>query len=223
MLRQQQRVLVWGFWALALCVAVLSLMPTNYLPALAFSLWDKAQHALAFTALASLGLLAYPRQPWRVAIALLAFGGAIELAQAATGWRYGEWSDWLADTVGLAAGSALAAHPRRLAPCPPSPQRRHQRRADAPSPGTPPPVRLGWPLRHLAICCRSWGGLHRCLQSVMARSRAVFCVAFAANIPAIDCKKTPGGPFRSAAPSTCKGCAGHPLQVMPAPCATPCG
>ena len=116
MLRQQQRVLVWGFWALALCVAVLSLMPTNYLPAQVFSLWDKAQHALAFTALASLGLLAYPRQPWRVAIALLAFGGAIELAQAATGWRYGEWSDWLADAVGLAAGWALAWHPRRLLP-----------------------------------------------------------------------------------------------------------
>ena len=55
MLRQQQRVMVWGFWALALCVAVLSLMPTNYLPAQVFSLWDKAQHALAFTALASLG------------------------------------------------------------------------------------------------------------------------------------------------------------------------
>ena len=121
MLRQQQRVLVWGFWALALCVAVLSLMPTNYLPAQAFSLWDKAQHALAFTALASLGLLAYPRQPWRVAIALLAFGGAIELAQAATGWRYGEWSDWLADAVGLAAGSALAAHPRGLIALPAQP------------------------------------------------------------------------------------------------------
>ena len=121
MLRQQQRVLVWGFWALALCVAVLSLMPTNYLPAQVFSLWDKAQHALAFTALASLGLLAYPRQPWRVAIALLAFGGAIELAQAATGGRYGEWSDWLADAVGLAAGSALAAHPRRLIALPGQP------------------------------------------------------------------------------------------------------
>jgi VanZ family protein len=51
-----------------------------------------------------------------VAIALLAFGGAIELAQAATGWRYGEWSDWLADAVGLAAGWALAWHPRRLLP-----------------------------------------------------------------------------------------------------------
>ena len=116
MLRQQQRGLAWGFWALALCVAVLSLMPTNYLPAQAFSLWDKAQHALAFTALASLGLLAYPRQPWRMVLALLAFGGAIELAQAATGWRYGEWSDWLADAVGLAAGWALAWHPRRLLP-----------------------------------------------------------------------------------------------------------
>ena len=63
MLRQQQRVLVWGFWALALCVAVLSLMPTNYLPAQVFSLWDKPHHALAFTAPASLVLLAYPRQP----------------------------------------------------------------------------------------------------------------------------------------------------------------
>ena len=107
-----QRGLVGGFWALVLCVTVLSLMPTAYLPPQVFSLWDKAQHALAFTALAALGLLAYPRQPWRLAIGLLAFGGAIELAQAATGWRYGEWADWLADAVGLAAGSALAWRPR---------------------------------------------------------------------------------------------------------------
>ena len=104
------------FWSAALGVAVLSLMPIAYLPPQVFSLWDKAQHALAFTALALLGLLAYPRQPWRMVLALLAFGGAIELAQAATGWRYGEWSDWLADTVGLAAGWALAWHPRRLLP-----------------------------------------------------------------------------------------------------------
>ena len=104
------------FWSAALGVAVLSLMPIAYLPPQVFCLWDKAQHALAFTALALLGLLAYPRQPWRMVLALLAFGGAIELAQAATGWRYGEWSDWLADAVGLAAGWALAWHPRRLLP-----------------------------------------------------------------------------------------------------------
>lgn len=113
-LRWLHRGLVLGFWALGLCVAVLSLMPATYLPAQVFSLWDKAQHALAFTALAALGLLAYPRQPWRMVIALLAFGGAIELAQAATGWRYGEWADWLADAVGLAAGSAMVWRARRL-------------------------------------------------------------------------------------------------------------
>lgn len=71
MLRWSPRGLAWGFWALLLCVAVLSLMPAAYLPAQVFSLWDKARHALAFTALATLGLLAYPRQPWRVVIAMV--------------------------------------------------------------------------------------------------------------------------------------------------------
>ncbi len=97
-----------SFWALLLCVTVLSLLPTDYLPPQIFSLWDKAQHALAFAALAALGLQAYPHRRWRVLAGLLVFGGLIELAQAATGWRYGEWADWLADAVGLALGLALA-------------------------------------------------------------------------------------------------------------------
>ena len=102
-----------AFWALLLCVAVLSLMPTGYLPPQVFSLWDKAQHALAFTALAGLGLRAYPRHAWPVLAGLLVFGAGIELAQAATGWRHGEWGDWLADAIGLAAGAALARNERR--------------------------------------------------------------------------------------------------------------
>ncbi len=96
-----------GFWTLLLCVTVLSLLPTEYLSPQVFSLWDKAQHALAFTALALLGLQAYPHRRWRVLAGLLVFGGLIELAQAATGWRHGEWADWLADAVGLALGLAL--------------------------------------------------------------------------------------------------------------------
>lgn len=104
-----------GFWALLLCVAVLSLLPTDYLPPPIFSLWDKAQHALAFTALAALGLQAYPRRRWQVLAGLLVFGGLIELAQAATGWRHGEWADWLADAVGLALSLALAAPWQRRA------------------------------------------------------------------------------------------------------------
>ena len=104
-----------GFWALLLCVAVLSLLPTDYLPPPIFSLWDKAQHALAFTALAALGLQAYPRRRWQVLAGLLVFGGLIELAQAATAWRHGEWADWLADAVGLVLGLALAASWQRRA------------------------------------------------------------------------------------------------------------
>lgn len=110
-----------GFWALLLAVTTLSLLPAAYLPPQAFSLWDKAQHALAFAALAVAALLAYPRHPGRVLLGLLLYGGAIELAQATTGWRYGEWSDWLADAVGLAAGAALAWGGRRLAERPQTP------------------------------------------------------------------------------------------------------
>lgn len=102
-----------GFWALLLAITTLSLLPVAYLPPQAFSIWDKAQHALAFAALAVAALLAYPRHPGRVLLGLLLYGGAIELAQAATGWRYGEWSDWLADAVGLAAGALLAWGGRR--------------------------------------------------------------------------------------------------------------
>lgn len=102
-----------GFWGLLVGVAVLSLLPGEYLPPQTASIWDKAQHASAFAVLGAWGLLAYPRRPWRVPIALLAFGGAIELAQASTPWRFGDWQDLLADAVGLAIGAALAWWPRR--------------------------------------------------------------------------------------------------------------
>ena len=104
-----QRLVRWTFWLLLALVIGLTLSPAAYLPQQAFSLWDKAQHALAFAALAVLGALAYPRRVGLLAASLLAFGGAIELAQAATGWRSGDWADWLADAVGLVAGLALAA------------------------------------------------------------------------------------------------------------------
>lgn len=93
------------FWFTLLLVAILSLSPPAYLPSPVFSLWDKAQHAAAFAALAFLGLQAHTsRVRWQLVIALLALGGAIELAQASTGWRYGEWLDWMADAVGIAIG-----------------------------------------------------------------------------------------------------------------------
>jgi VanZ family protein len=32
---------------------------------------------------------------------MLAYGAAIEVAQWAVGWRFGEWADWAADAVGV--------------------------------------------------------------------------------------------------------------------------
>jgi VanZ family protein len=96
-----------AFWSCLIAVTVLSLLPTDFLPPPVFSLWDKAQHALGFAGLALLGLLAYPQRPWQVAVMLLLYGGAIEVAQAATGWRYGEWFDLLADAVGIGVGGLL--------------------------------------------------------------------------------------------------------------------
>lgn len=91
-----------AFWVSILGATVVCLMPVAQLPAL-FNWWDKAQHALGFVALTSLGLLSYPAERWRVATGLLLFGGFIELAQSATGWRRGDWLDWLADALGILA------------------------------------------------------------------------------------------------------------------------
>lgn len=105
------------FWLALLVLTTLSLMPTGLLPPQVFSLWDKAQHALGFGGLTLLGLLAYPHQRVRLALLLLAHGGLIEVAQAATGWRYGEWMDLLADAVGIAVVTGVWwVKPMRSAP-----------------------------------------------------------------------------------------------------------
>ena len=97
------------FWLLCAVVALLSLVPTEVLPPSAFAWSDKAQHALGFAALGAVGLLAYPARRLGLFVGLLAFGGAIELAQATTTWRHAEWADWLADGVGLGAAWAISA------------------------------------------------------------------------------------------------------------------
>ena len=96
-----------AFWASVAAVVGLSLTPVAHLPPLVFDLWDKAQHALGFLVLTWLGLWAYPRHTLRVLVGLLLLGGWIEWAQSATGWRHGDWLDWLADAVGVAAAAGV--------------------------------------------------------------------------------------------------------------------
>lgn len=97
---------VWliSFWALLLVTLYLSLVPVQHLPQ-DLSFWDKAEHAIAFAALVISALLAYPNRMRAILVGLILLGAGIELAQALSGWRQGDWMDWLADCVGLSLGT----------------------------------------------------------------------------------------------------------------------
>jgi len=84
-----------------LVMTILFLVPQQFVSSGIFDWWDKAQHALAFGVLMLLGFLAYPRAFWKVAIALILYGVAIEVIQSWTGWRSGEVLDAVADAVGV--------------------------------------------------------------------------------------------------------------------------
>ena len=90
-----------------------ALAPSEQLPELARSIWDQAEHAAAFGVLYLLGHWVCPRRRGGVGCSLMVFGAAIEVAQAATGWRTGDVADSVADAVGvvLAAGLAKAWDP----------------------------------------------------------------------------------------------------------------
>jgi len=91
-------------------VAVVSLMPA---PGVGVS--DKAAHLLTYFLLAGwFGLLACSRivLGWTV-VALIAYGMIIELLQAQTGYRFAEWGDVVANSVGCFAGAALYFTPLR--------------------------------------------------------------------------------------------------------------
>jgi VanZ family protein len=103
------------FWLSVAVLTVASIVPVALLPPQSADIWDKAQHAFGFAWLAFLGLLSYPHRPTAVASSLLAHGAIIELAQAATGWRYGEWLDLTADGVGILLGTLAWWLLRRIA------------------------------------------------------------------------------------------------------------
>jgi VanZ family protein len=74
--------------------------------------WDKLNHTSAFAALALVGRVAFPagrRAAWALALALLAYGGLIEIVQLYVPGRDSEWADLLGDTIGVAIGIGLAA------------------------------------------------------------------------------------------------------------------
>lgn len=104
-----QRIPLW-LWRLAFAVCLLAVLTLALLPDPDPRLstgWDKGNHLLAFAVLTFLGCAAFPGRWLPVAVALVGFGVLIELAQGLTGYRYAEWADLLADSLGIALGLVI--------------------------------------------------------------------------------------------------------------------
>ncbi len=99
----------WLLVLLMLAVCVLAFDP--HPPAAVDTGWDKRNHLLAFVALTLVAEFGYWQQPRRqvgAALAMLVFGGFIELVQSQIPARSGDWADLLADALGIALGLLLA-------------------------------------------------------------------------------------------------------------------
>lgn len=95
----------WFLCSLVLLGAIAPVGNSSVLPF--FS--DKSMHALAFFALTVWFAGAYETRSYPpLAVAMLAFGGGIELIQSGLTHRSAEMMDLLADGVGVAAGFAVA-------------------------------------------------------------------------------------------------------------------
>ncbi len=115
----------WGIgWAITALVIYGSLERPDT-PSMPFEVSDKLVHFAAYWLMTMwfAGVLQRRRYPW-LAIALLLFGGAIELLQGAMGYgRDADWRDLVANTLGIVTalgvayagmGSWLALIERRL-------------------------------------------------------------------------------------------------------------
>jgi hypothetical protein len=99
-----------GFFAACAMALYAALTPPSAHPLQLFG-WDKANHLIAFAVLLALGALGFPRAPLPVlGVAMILYGGAIELLQGLPGvGRDSDPIDLLADGAGafLAAGPAF--------------------------------------------------------------------------------------------------------------------
>lgn len=92
----------------------LTLAPTDELPRV--SLWDKAEHAIAWFVLTALGLTLSPRRPRAIVGFALVLGVLVEVLQAMLPLgRDSDWHDAAADTVGAFAALGLYALALRFA------------------------------------------------------------------------------------------------------------
>lgn len=97
-----------GFAISILIVLVLSLLPGDDLPEVALS--DKVHHFIAYSEIATIGLLAYTTVPVQALViaGVVALGGGIEIAQLYVPGRSSDIVDFMVNCLGVLAGIVLA-------------------------------------------------------------------------------------------------------------------
>lgn len=88
-------------------ITVLALIPQTEVPVT--TLWDKADHALAFLVLGVLAQWAFPAARFvpLIAPALIGYGALLEILQTLTPTRVGSFADLVADLIGVLLAAAL--------------------------------------------------------------------------------------------------------------------
>jgi VanZ family protein len=111
--RLPQRLKLAAYGAAVAVLLYLTLAPGDTLPGP--TIWDKAEHGLAWFVLTAVGLAFWPaRSLWIASFAFLV-GALVEMLQTGLPFgRNGELRDLLGDSVGIAAGLILWAMLRRL-------------------------------------------------------------------------------------------------------------
>ena len=93
-------------WLLALAIVVLSLGPPSSRPVTGAG--HDVEHLLIFLATGAAFGLGYARRYWLLAIALLAFAAAIEIAQIMVPGRHARLTDFLTDGTASCLGIGLS-------------------------------------------------------------------------------------------------------------------
>jgi VanZ family protein len=100
--------------AAALVLTYMALAPTEDVPG-AELVWDKAEHAASWAVLTLAGLALSTKRRWAIGVFTVVFGAVIEVLQAVMPFgRDGNFADWIADIIGVAAAYLIWMLARRL-------------------------------------------------------------------------------------------------------------
>ena len=91
------------FWAAVAAVLILSVLPISSPKLSIFSWEDKLHHFMVYGVLCFLAIKSYgTNHPlWKIGLGLISFGLVVEIIQWITDYRYGEFMDFVANTVGI--------------------------------------------------------------------------------------------------------------------------